>query len=185
MEDGVVRISRNSGQFVFPAEFMLIASRNPCKCGYYPDRSRCRCNEQEVLRYLNRISRPLLDRIDLHAEAYQMTYEDLQTSDKKEESSAQIRMRVLEAHRIQKIRYEGSEFRYNADLNASALETYCAVEEEGKKLLQQVYEKKKLTARSYHRMLKVARTIADLEGSEQIRTEHIGEAVQYRMSEYL
>ena len=185
MEDGVVRISRNSGQFVFPAEFMLIASRNPCKCGYYPDRSRCRCNEQEVLRYLNRISRPLLDRIDLHAEAYQMTYEDLQTSDKKEESSAQIRMRVLEAHRIQKIRYEGSEFRYNADLNASALETYCAVGEEGKKLLQQVYEKKKLTARSYHRMLKVARTIADLEGSEQIRTEHIGEAVQYRMSEYL
>lgn len=185
MEDGVVRISRNSGQFVFPADFMLIASRNPCKCGYYPDRSRCRCNEQEVLRYLNRISRPLLDRIDLHAEAYQMTYTDLQTSDKKEESSAQIRNRVRKAHRIQKIRYAGTKFRYNADLGAAVLETYCPVEAEEKELLQQIYEKKKLTARSYHRMLKVARTIADLAGSEQIRAEHIGEAVQYRMAEYL
>ena len=185
MEEGIVRISRNSGQFVFPAEFMLIASRNPCKCGYYPDRTRCRCSEPEVMRYLNRVSHPLLDRIDLHAEAYQMTYEELQSGEKREETSAQIRERVLAAHLIQKKRYEGTRFHYNAELSSAAVETYCPLGLSEKELLQQVFEKKHLTARSYHRMLKVARTIADLDASEEIRAEHIGEAVQYRMAEYL
>ena len=184
MEDGVVRISRNSGQYIFPADFMLVASRNPCKCGYYPDRSRCRCSEQEVLRYLNRVSRPLMDRIDLHAEASQMKYEDLQCTEQNEETSAQIRERILAAHKIQKERYAGTAFRFNADLTSAALEKYCPLGIKEQTFLQQIYEKKHLTARAYHRMLKVARTIADLDGCTEITLEHISEAVQYRMTEY-
>lgn len=181
LEEGEVRISRNSGQYVFPADFMLVASRNPCKCGYYPDRTRCRCSENEVRRYLHRISRPLLDRIDLQVEVQPMQYDELM-KETTEETTAEIRKRVLRAHEIQTLRYRGSRFRFNADLSSSALETYCPVDHDAKKWLKQIYERKNLTARSYHRMLKVARTIADLEESEQIEKCHLSEAVCYRPS---
>jgi magnesium chelatase family protein len=184
LEEGEVRISRNSGQFVFPADFMLVASRNPCKCGYFPDRRKCRCSEYEVRQYLHRISRPLLDRIDLYAEATPITYEDL-IGAKTEEASAEIRARVLRAHRIQSERYRDSPFRFNSDLTASALERYCPLTLQLQKQLRQIYEQKQLTARSYHRMIKVARTIADLEGCEQISQSHLNEAVLYRPAELL
>lgn len=184
LEEGEVRISRNSGQFVFPADFMLVASRNPCKCGYYPDRSRCHCSEQEVRRYLHRISRPLLDRIDLHAEAKQIQYEEL-TDTAPEETTESIRQRVLQAQKRQEERYRGSRFRFNSELTSSALETYCVIEPEAKERLKYIYEQKRMTARSYHKLIKVARTIADLEGCGTIEARHVGEAVVYRPAELL
>lgn len=185
LEEGEVRISRNSGQYTFPANFMLVASRNPCKCGYFPDRSRCSCSEGEVHRYLHRISRPLLDRIDLHAEARQVEYEELKNQQSKEETTQQIRERVLRAHEIQKKRYTGSPFHFNSQLTASALDTYCELGSAEEEQMRQVYRQKRMTARAYHRLIKVARTIADLEGSERIRGEHLSEAVFYRPSELL
>lgn len=185
LEEGEVHISRNSGQYVFPAEFMLVASRNPCKCGYYPDRNRCRCSEGEVRRYLHRISRPLLDRIDIHVEARQLQYEGLKKEGVQEENTASIRKRVLKAHEIQKARYEGSRFRFNSELTSSALEKYCRLGAEEEEQMRFVYEEKQLTVRAYHRMIKVARTIADLDGSEQITLDHLSEAVLYRPSELL
>lgn len=184
VEEGKIRISRSSGSYVFPADFMLVASRNPCKCGYYPDRTRCRCSEGEVLHYLHRISRPLLDRIDIHVEAGQMHYEDL-VSDRQEECTADIRARVLSAHKIQQQRYTGTRFRFNSDLTGAVLDQYCQMEPEVKRNMRQIYEQKHLTARAYHRMLKVARTIADLEGSSRIQMKHISEAILYRPAEAL
>lgn len=184
LEEGEVWISRNSGQYIFPADFMLVASRNPCKCGYYPDRQRCRCSEGEVRHYLHKISRPLLDRIDLHAEAQQIQYGDLMKPGR-QESSAEIRKRVLQAHEIQTERYRGSSFRFNSQLTSSVLAKYCALGRREEEQMQKVYEQKHLTARAYHRMLKVARTIADLEGSEKIELCHLSEAVFYRPSELL
>lgn len=184
LEEGEIRISRNSGQYVFPAEFMLVASRNPCRCGYFPDRRRCRCSDYEVRKYLHRISRPLLDRIDLHVEVQQIPYEDL-VQGAGEESTAQIRARVLRAQEIQRERYKGSPYRFNAELPASELKTYCPIGAEEERNMKQIYEKKQLTARTYHRLLKVARTIADLEGSEQLKMRHLSEAVLYRPAEFL
>lgn len=184
MEEGLVRISRNSGQYTFPADFMLVASRNPCKCGYYPDRSKCRCSEREVLRYLHRISRPLLDRIDLHVQVGAMRYEDL-TRSEKEENSEVIRRRVLCAYAVQERRYQGSRFRFNSDLTAAVLEDYCPLTEDIRRKMEQIYEQKNLTARAYHRIVKVARTIADLEGAGQITMKHMSEALLYRAEEAL
>lgn len=179
LEEGEVRISRNSGQYVFPADFMLVASRNPCRCGYYPDRSKCRCSEAEVRNYLHRISRPLLDRIDLHVEIQQIPYETL-VDGGAEESTAQIRLRVLRAQEIQAQRYRGSQFRFNSELTAPAIRVYCPIGAEQEMRMKQIYEQKHLTARTYHRLIKVARTIADLEGSETIEGRHLDEAVLYR-----
>ncbi|MCD7764250.1 MAG: YifB family Mg chelatase-like AAA ATPase [Lachnospiraceae bacterium] len=184
MEEGEVRISRSSGQYVFPADFMLVASRNPCHCGYYPDRTRCTCSEGEIRSYLHRISRPLLDRIDLHAEVRPLSYEELSGS-KKEESSSEIRARVLRAQEIQNDRYQGTGIRFNSGLPASQLEQYCPLGTEEDHFMQQIYETKKLTARACHRMLRVARTIADLEGSGRISIRHLSEAVRYRPSKFL
>ncbi|MCD7955776.1 MAG: YifB family Mg chelatase-like AAA ATPase [Lachnospiraceae bacterium] len=184
LEEGEVRISRSSGQYVFPADFMLVASRNPCYCGYYPDRTRCTCSEGEIRSYLHRISRPLLDRIDLHAEVRPITYQELSGSSQ-EESSAQIRERVLKAQEIQSLRYQGTPIRFNSGLPASMLEKYCELGEKEDHFVQQIYETKKLTARACHRMLRVARTIADLDASEKIEVRHLSEAVRYRPSKFL
>jgi magnesium chelatase family protein len=179
LEEGQVRIARSSGSCTFPADFMLVASRNPCRCGYYPDRRICKCSEREVARYLHRISRPLLDRIDLHVAVEPMRYEDLE-SDACEETTAQIRARVLLAHERQRARYRETDCRFNADLTAAQMKRYCPLTDEASALLQKVYQQKNLTARTYHRLIRVARTIADLEGQDQITYRHISEAVLYR-----
>jgi magnesium chelatase family protein len=179
LEEGIVRIARSSGSCVFPADFMLVASRNPCKCGYFPDRTRCRCSEGEVMRYLHRVSRPLLDRIDIYAEAKEVRYRDL-VEESEEEHSRDIRGRVLQAHRLQKRRYDKLPFRFNSELPSSMLDQYCRIDAEAEAQMQRIYEQKHLTARAYHRLLKVARTIADLDGSEQIGRKHLAEAVFYR-----
>ncbi len=182
LEDGEIRVSRISGSYVFPAKFMLVASRNPCKCGYYPDRQRCRCGENSIRKYLGRISRPLLDRIDLHVESRRMEYSDL-VERQREESSREIRERVEAAREIQGRRYRDSGFHFNSELTPAELPRYCGLGTRQEKLIRGIYEQKHLTARSYHRMLKVARTIADLEGCEEIETRHLSEAVLYRPSE--
>ena len=179
LEDGSIRIARVGVTYTFPAEFMLIASMNPCQCGYFPDRSRCTCTNAQVKRYLSRISMPLLDRIDMCVEADRVKYEEL-TSDACGESSSEIRQRVMQARAVQQERYRGTRYRFNSDLDADAVRRYCEMEDGCREMMRDLYERMHLTARSYHRILKTARTIADLDHSEQIRPEHIAEAVQYR-----
>lgn len=172
-------ISRKTGRYLFPADFMLVGAMNPCRCGYYPDRNRCRCSVTDIRKYLGGISQPLLDRFDLCAESGEVAYEDL-TSDQPNESSAQIRERVEKAAEAQKERYRGTPFLRNADLNSEAVSRYCFLGPDQEKLMEKVYKSKHLTGRSYMRVLKVARTIADLAGEEQIRTEHLAEALSFR-----
>ncbi len=179
LEEGKISISRNTGSYLFPADFMLVASMNPCKCGYYPDRNRCSCSVREVKRYLNHISQPLLDRIDICVEAKPILYEELKSFHGGENSS-QIRERVTQAQKIQQFRYQGTKYRFNSDLSAAGIKKYCTLGKEEEELMREAFEKLNLTARSYNRILKVARTIADLEGEEYISTTHLGEAVCYR-----
>lgn len=179
LEDGKICISRTAGNYLFPADFMLVASMNPCKCGYFPDRNRCSCSMWEVKRYLHHLSQPLLDRIDICVEAKPVPYEALQREGVGE-SSAQIRNRVAQAQQIQQERYKGTPFRFNSDLNAAALKKYCKLGRKEETLARESFEKLGLTARAYGRILKVARTIADLEGEQQITAEHLAEAICYR-----
>ena len=168
-----------TGTYTFPAQFMLIASMNPCRCGYFPDRSRCTCTNAQVKRYLSRISMPLLDRIDMCVEAHRVKYEEL-TSDACGEGSGTIRERVMAARAIQQERYRGTGYRFNSDLDSEAVRRYCALNETCRKMMSSIYENMHLTARSYPRILKTARTIADLAGASEIGTEHLTEAVSYR-----
>lgn len=182
LEEHKVCISRTTGNYEFPAEFMLVAAMNPCACGYYPDRNRCRCREWEVARYMGKLSRPLLDRIDICTEAPRLSYEELSDS-RPEETSAQIRERVKAAHKIQQERYRGLSIYFNAHLSGKALEMYCPLGQEEQELLGEAFAKLNLSARAYHKVIKVSRTIADLEGEERILSRHILEAVSYRTPE--
>ena len=180
LEDHRIVLSRTMGNYTFPAHFMLVASMNPCKCGYFPDRSRCSCSIPEVKRYLNHISQPLLDRIDICAEAEEVTYDEL-SGERVEESSAQIRRRVEAARCRQQERYRGTPFRSNADLDRQGISRFCRLGTEEEKLMRLTYEKFHMTGRSYMRVLRVARTVADLEGSDEIRRPHLAEAIAYRL----
>ena len=182
LEDGFVTIARVQAQSTYPANFVLVCSMNPCPCGNLGSRVReCRCTPSEIRRYLNRISGPLLDRIDMHIEVESIPAERL-SSDRAEESSDAIRARVEAAREIQRKRYEDDPagIRINAQLSARNLNAACKISEEAQKLLLLSCERLKLSNRAYTRILKVARTIADLEGAEIIASEHISEAVQYR-----
>ena len=180
MEDGYITIARNSGSYVFPASFMLCAAMNPCKCGYFPDRSKCRCTLGEVRKYLSHISKPLLDRIDLCVEASRIPYDQL-TEGQEEESSEQIRIRVERAVRIQNRRYAGTGICGNSTLTVDEATHWCCLGREEEELLRRIYTKLQLTGRSYLKILRVARTIADLNGEECVRSSHIAEAAGYRM----
>ena len=182
MEEGRITINRTSGKYVFPARFQLTAAMNPCKCGFFPDRSRCRCLPGEIHQYLHRISRPLLDRIDICTEISQVEYKDLASSDQNE-SSAAIRRRVEAARRIQSARYESVDWQFNAQLGASAIRQFCPLGTQEQKIMEQAFDRMNLSARAYHRIIKVARTIADLEGEERIRAEHLLEAIGYRSAD--
>jgi magnesium chelatase family protein len=179
LEDMEVTVSRVNGTLTYPAKFMLSASLNPCPCGYYPDTEKCRCNPNEIKRYLGKISGPLLDRMDLHIEASAVHYSQLDNKSQ-QESSADIRKRVISAQKIQQKRYENEKILFNASLSASQIEKYCKLGQQEKSLLKTAFDKLNLSARAYHRILKVARTIADLEASEDIKVNHVAEAIQYR-----
>lgn len=177
MENRRIMLNRNQGSYEFPANFLFLAAMNPCNCGYYPDRNQCGCSEQMVRRYLNRISRPLLDRIDICVEAQRITCREIQEK-RKNESSETIRKRVEQAHQRQRERCHADTF--NSALTTSQIKEFCILDREGKKLLEQAYDKLHLTARAYYKALRVARTIADLEGEKNIRKKHVSEAISYR-----
>ena len=180
MEEKSISITRKTGTYRFPAEFMLVAAMNPCKCGYYPDMNKCVCTPHEVHQYQSHISGPFLDRIDLCVEAAKVEYEEL-CEEKEEETSESIRRRVCKAREIQYKRY-GRRIT-NAALTASELARYCVLGEKEKEFMRQIYDRLSLTVRTYHKVLKVARTIADLEGEEWIQINHLREAVAYRTME--
>ena len=183
MEDRRVQISRVQGTYVYPSDIMVCAAMNPCSCGYYPDMRRCSCSSREIQRFLRRISQALLDRMDICVEAPQITYRDLRGGERKEESSEQIRSQVMRAVRIQKERFAGTAIRWNSGIPGGELPDYCPMEDEAEELLQETFERLELSARAYHKILRVARTAADLEGKEKIGTVHISEAVCYRSLE--
>ena len=183
LEDAKVTISRVSGSVTYPSEFMLVCAMNPCKCGWYGDPSgRCTCSQISVDNYRSRLSGPLLDRIDIIIEVPSVKYEDLRRR-KEAEPSAVIKERVNEARKRQLARYGESSGMCNARMGPTELRYYCVLDDEAHALLQQAFEVFGLTARSYDRILKVARTIADLEGSDRILTDHVAEAIQYRTVE--
>ncbi len=180
LEDSKVSISRAHGTYTYPSSFMLIAAMNPCPCGFYNHPTHaCKCTENAVNRYLSRISGPLLDRIDIHIEVPPVDFEDLSAKSTEEESS-KIRERVNKARNIQNERFKNVSITSNARIDASVFDKVCVMDEKANTLLKNAFEKLSLTARAYDRILKVARTIADLEGIEVIKTEHISEAIQYR-----
>ncbi len=158
---------------------MLVAAMNPCSCGYYPDRSRCNCSVPMVKRYLGKISQPLLERFDICIEALQMNYKELQQKDR-QESSAMIRKRVEAARDIQLRRYKEESIYFNSQLTPRSIKKYCKLEPLEQKLLEEAFVKMNFSARAYHRILKVARTIADLDHSERITAKHLSEAICYR-----
>ena len=179
LEERRVCISRTSGICTYPANIMLVAAMNPCPCGNYPDIAKCLCTNHQVRQYLNRISSPFLDRIDITIEVPALQYRSLEVK-KTAETSAQIRERVLKARRIQEQRYKNTPFRFNADLDQSGIRTYCPLGSTQEMLMQEAFEKLDLSARTYYRILKVARTIADMMESGRIETEHLQEALCYR-----
>lgn len=161
---------------------MLVCAMNPCRCGFFPDPNRCRCSEGELAKYWNRLSGPLLDRMDMYVETSRIELEKLQSSGKGE-SSAQIRQRVVEARAIQEERFRRKKYSFNGEMEAGELEKYCELGREEQRLMELAYRRLGLSARTYHRILKVARTIADLAHSQRIREEHLSEALAYRMAE--
>ncbi|HIT35000.1 MAG TPA: YifB family Mg chelatase-like AAA ATPase [Candidatus Faecousia intestinigallinarum] len=178
LEDGQVTISRISGTVTYPAEFMLVCAMNPCKCGWYGDPSgRCKCPESAVRAYRSRISGPLLDRIDIIVEVPAVHFEDLRARTEAE-PSAQVKARVDAARQRQNQRFPGG--MSNARMGSEELRRYCALDDASAALFQQAFDAMHLTARSYDRILKVARTIADLDGSENIQMQHLAEAIRYR-----
>ena len=180
LEDGHVTISRSAGKITLPCHFMLVAAMNPCPCGYLGDpKHECRCAPAQIQRYRARISGPLLDRIDLHIEAPALSITELR-SDRAGESSAAIRERVEQARQTQLIRFRGTKLTANSRMPPSQLKIFCALDSALGDLLQQAMEQLSLSARAYDRILKVARTIADLAGSERIASPHLLEAIQYR-----
>ncbi|MBK9759570.1 MAG: YifB family Mg chelatase-like AAA ATPase [Flavobacteriales bacterium] len=180
LEDRVVTISRAKFTVEYPASFMLVAAMNPCPCGYYnhPEKE-CVCAPGVVQKYLNKISGPLLDRIDIHIEVTPVAFSEL-SSERTTEKSEVVRERVIRARKVQERRYEGKEMHCNAQMSSQQLRQICRIDATGQALLQKAMERLGLSARAYDRILKVARTIADLADSSDIRTEHLAEAIQYR-----
>ena len=179
MEDKVIQIARASGTYNFPADFMLCAAMNPCPCGYYPDLNRCTCTAGEITHYMGKISRPLLDRIDISTEVPPVSFSQLHCG-RKGENSAAIRKRVEKVQKIQEERYKDEKINFNGQLKSSLIDKFCPLTDSASRLLARAFEKIAFSARSYHRILKVARTIADMEGEEMIAGHHIGEALSYR-----
>lgn len=180
LEDGVVNISRAQGALTFPAKFSLVASMNPCPCGYYGNPyHECKCSLSQINKYQKKISGPLLDRIDLFVDVPEVKREKL-TNDDLEESSEKIRNRVINARKIQEKRFAGTLINSNAEMTPEMLKKFCRLETEVAAILDQALGQFHLSARSYHRLIKIGRTIADLSGQENIKPEHIAEALQYR-----
>lgn len=180
LEDGFVTITRAAGTLTLPSRFMLVCAMNPCKCGWYGHPSgRCTCSENQVDQYMRRISGPLLDRIDMYVEVPSVEYEAMRRKEKPE-SSAVIRKRVNAAREVQKQRFSGTEVSCNAYMPPAMIGQFCALDAAGERLMQSAFDRLGLTGRSHDRILRMARTIADLEGAARIEAPHLAEAIQYR-----
>ena len=180
LEDGFVTISRVNSTATYPSDFMLVAAMNPCPCGYLGDR-RCHCSAGDIAKYRKKITGPLMDRIDIYADTPDVSYGELSGASS-EESSADIKKRVSAARDIQLERYKNDGVLFNSRLSAPLIDKYCVLDSEAKELLKAAFDSLGLSARSYHKILKVSRTIADLEGSDVITSAHLSEALQYRGS---
>ena len=180
LEDGTVMLTRVSASLRYPANIMLVAAMNPCPCGYYGDRSReCLCTPQQILRYRGRLSGPLLDRLDLHVDVPPVPVRELGGA-RQHESSAAIRERVTAARTRQSMRYMEDGVHCNAQLKSRHVKKYCSIDSSGQELIERAMARLGLSARAYTRILRVARTIADLAGADRIETPHLAEAIQYR-----
>lgn len=183
LEDGEITISRAHGSVTFPSKFMLVASMNPCSCGHFgsvgENAQECICTPMQIKRYLGKISGPLLDRFDIHIEVLNLSFQNI-SDNKKSETSADIRSRVNRAREHQTERYSLEGIYYNSQLNPKQIRKYCKLDQWGRDLMEKAFTSMKLSARAYDRILKVSRTIADLEGSKNIETHHLAEAIQYR-----
>ena len=182
LEDKTVTLSRAYGSYTYPADFLLIAAMNPCPCGYYPDINKCTCTESMVRRYLGHVSGPILDRIDICVEAPALRLDMLGRS-QKGESSEEIRKRVMNARRRQEERFAGTAYQFNSQIASGDISKYCALKQEDERMLAKMLEKQGAGARSYHKVLKVSRTIADLRGKDEIGREDVMEALSLRMDE--
>lgn len=182
LEDKKITITRLSGMYEYPANFMMVGAMNPCKCGYYPDRNRCRCTENEVRHYLDKLSGPLIDRMDMCAQAEGMDFHKM-AGKQTIESSESIRMRVKQAREIQWNRYKDERIYFNGALTPNLIKKYCKIEKEGKEMIASIFADAVLSTRIYHKLLKVARTIADLDNSETIQAKHVAESIFYRMND--
>lgn len=179
LEERRILISRQEGSYLFPAAFVLVAAMNPCPCGYYPDRSRCTCSEPEIAKYLGKISQAFLDRMDLCIEVPAVTYQTLVRGKEEKEGMTSQKMKavVLRVREIQSERYRGSTIRFNGELGPERIREICSLTPEAARMMEQAYHTLGLSARGYHRVLRTARTIADIEDSEGIDTSHLGEAL--------
>lgn len=183
LEEKCVHLARNQGSCCFPADFMLAAAMNPCPCGYYPDYRICGCTDAQIQGYLGKISQPFLDRIDICAEAPRVSWQALGKSSEKEWSSAVMREKVEKAREIQKKRFRGRNIRTNSQMGEKELARWCRVGKDCREMMEQAYEQLGLTARSFQKILRVARTVADLEGSTEIEQVHLAEALGYRVTD--
>ncbi len=180
LETKKITIHRQKGKCEYPADFLLVASMNPCKCGYYPDRNLCKCTEQEIRHHMGKLSKALLDRMDLCIQVKRITFEELKTNES-ELSSIKMKEYVERARQAQKFRYRDENFKLNSEIPPSELYKYCSIEKEAEDFMKKIFDGYHLSARSYHKILKVARTIADMEGMEKIQIDHLSEAFGYKM----
>ena len=183
LEEHRITISRVAGSYEFPADFLILGAMNPCPCGFFPDRSRCNCTPVQIQNYLNRLSRPILERFDICVEAAPVTFAELEDQTTENEDSAVIRSRVEKAVKIQAARFQGTDIRNNSRMGQKEIQRFCKLKEPEKRFARRVYEARGISARGYHRVLKTARTIADLAGEEWIQKEHLSEAFGYRALE--
>jgi len=183
IEDKQVQIARNGGNFIYPANCLVIGAMNPCPCGYYPDLNRCKCSRHEIQRYTSKISGPILERMDLIIETQKVDVEKL-SGKEKGESSTQIRKRIERARQMQKERFSGTGLLFNSDMGVAHLKKFCPLGAEETALMKQLFHTLQLSARTYHKIIKVARTIADLEGCKQIQKKHLYEAACFRNTQH-
>lgn len=182
LENHKVILSRVHGRYEFPADFMLVAAMNPCPCGHYPDRNKCSCSEEQVQKYLKKVSKPILDRVDICVEAAPMAFEELRGKIRQEPSS-KIRKRVERVRETQRKRFKGSSVQFNSEMGTEMTREFCKLTEEDEHFFKEVYQREGFSARAYAKILKVARTVADLDESERIMHKHLCEAIGYRSLE--